>query len=288
MTRTHALGQNFLIDPRAIATIVTTFLDGQQRHAGTHAFDRVFEIGPGQGALTQHLLAANLFRECILFEEDALLVPKLHQTWVSPRSLAAPTHATRVRIEEGDFLHSQWRDLLPATVLSNLPYSAGTRILVELTERAGPELPWMVLMFQKEVADRILSGPSTPDRGSLSVWIQNRWEVKRVMDLPPQAFRPAPKVDSTVLQFIFRPEVLFAGTKPGTAEAAQFEQLLGAAFLHRRKMLRKNLGALAGGTEALAASSVDETLRAEALSNEQWQALWNAYRALEQQRKPML
>ncbi len=277
--KTHALGQNFLVDQKAIQKIVSHFVQGLRQLPPEQKHARVFEIGPGQGALTKpilEILTIHGVQEFVLFERDSTLIPTLSQKFLKRQDLVPS-----VTIEEGDFLDSRWRELLPATVISNLPYSAGTRILLELTRQVGPQLPWMVLMFQKEVAERILAAPSTSDRGSLSVWIQNYWEVTRVLQLPPEAFRPAPKIDSTVLAFRARSQPLFQDTTADTPGAQAFEKLLSATFLHRRKMIRKNLASLDRGSEILAlAKNVEGTLRAEALTQQQWEELWNAYRSI--------
>jgi 16S rRNA (adenine1518-N6/adenine1519-N6)-dimethyltransferase len=145
-------------------------------------------------------------------------------------------------------------------VVSNLPYSTGTAILDRL---AREEIPFMVLMFQAEVAQRLRAEPSTKAWGSLSIWLQNRWDVTRLCGVPPGAFSPPPDVDSEVV-------VLRRRAEPRVAVKSEeaWEKLLKVSFAHRRKMLRGSLPP--PYKAALEKAEIDGTKRAEALGWDEW------------------
>lgn len=255
-----AFGQHFLHDPKIIHAIVDHALGALERFPG-HA---ILEIGPGEGAITRPLIA-RLPMDQILYvaERDRELI----EFW-KPESRIN-------RLLEGDFLdHSEelLDSLVNHVVVSNLPYSAGTAIVVRLCERAK-QIPEMVLMFQAEVAKRLYASPSTPDRGSLSLYIQNEWDVTRLLVVKPEAFRPPPKVMSEVVG-LKRREVPHIVLPDGEARS-RWNQLLKLSFQHRRKMLRVNLGGTAWKA-ALEKSGVDSSLRAEALDWDQWKAIWKS------------
>ncbi len=254
----RAFGQNFLKDEGVIRSIRDAALEAVKRHAG-HA---LLEIGPGKGALTRPLLEhLPIEVSFYLAERDRELI----EYWEGESRVKS--------LLKGDFLDhedSVLDALGPLVVVSNLPYSAGTAIVVKLAERSQ-QIPEMILMFQAEVARRLRADPSTPDRGSLSLYIQNEWDVERLLLVPPEAFRPAPKVMSEVVRLTRRKEPRIAVADP--ENRAAFNALLKCAFAHRRKMLRANLS----GTpwqQALAKSGVDPTKRAEALEWDEWVALW--------------
>jgi 16S rRNA (adenine1518-N6/adenine1519-N6)-dimethyltransferase len=152
--------------------------------------------------------------------------------------------------------------------MSNLPYSAGTAILSRLADFHA-EIPVMVLMFQLEVAQRIRAEPDSKAWGSLSIAIQNNWDVTRLVQVPPGAFSPPPEVQSEVVILKARKEVRIQGTE--TPEGAQkFQKLVKTCFLHRRKMLRSSLSHHPDYLQGLERSQIRTDLRAEALSWEQW------------------
>lgn len=254
----RAFGQNFLQDPGVIGSIRDHALDAIRRHAA-HG---LLEIGPGKGALTRPLLEALPIEvPFFLAERDRDLI----EFWKGE---------SRVRtLLAGDFVQQDpeaLRALGPLVVVSNLPYSAGTAIVVKLAALTDL-IPEMVLMFQAEVAGRLRAEPSTPDRGSLSLLIQNEWDVTRLLMVPPSAFRPAPRVNSEVVRLTRRAEPRIPFQDSG--ERSAFEDLLRKSFQHRRKMLKGNLA----GTpwqKALEASGLDPTLRAEALDWSSWVRLW--------------
>lgn len=267
----RAFGQHFLKDTVIANEIASTAVQSAVEAGCTS----LLEIGPGRGAITRPLFQClseqSLILNFILCEKDRELV----SYWKEQLQTAQGT--TPVTIEEGDFLEldeSIWLKSTPLAVVSNLPYSAGTAILVRLAQH--PHLiRVMVLMFQAEVAKRLRAQPSTKEWGSLSIWIQNRWEVKRLLEVPPKAFKPPPKVNSEVV-------ILTPRAKPQVDVAedpksqALWESLLKACFQQRRKMLRSSLhGPFKAAFEA---SGIDGTRRAEALNWDQWRTLYEILR----------
>ena len=259
--RRRAFGQHFLRDQTISDEIAQTAVD----QAIKHQCQALLEIGPGQGAITEPLLrkivGTPLAEQFCIVERDR----KIAQMWME-KLQASPT-----RLEVGDFLdvpREKWMIRTPLAVVSNLPYSAGTAILVKLA-REFAHIPVMVLMFQAEVAKRLMAGPSESGRGSLSVWIQNVWDVKSLRHVPPRAFSPPPQVDSEVVILTRRDQPRIAVFQSPEHEK-KWESLLKACFAHRRKMLRSTFP----WPEVLQASGVDPTLRAEALDWPQWESLF--------------
>jgi 16S rRNA (adenine1518-N6/adenine1519-N6)-dimethyltransferase len=254
----RAFGQNFLKDEGVIRSIRDAALAAVNRHPG-HS---LLEIGPGKGALTRPIL-----------EQLPIEIP-FHLAERDRELIEYWEGESRVKsLLRGDFLDHEeavLEALGPLVVVSNLPYSAGTAIVVKLAERSR-QIPEMILMFQAEVARRLRADASTPDRGSLSLYIQNEWDVERLLLVPPEAFRPAPKVMSEVVRLTRRKEPRIPVVK--SEDRAGFNGLLKCAFAHRRKMLRANLSATPW-QQALTKSGVDPTKRAEALEWDEWVALW--------------
>lgn len=250
-----ALGQNFLLDLNLLDRIV--------RSIGLNPGDRVYEVGPGPGGLTRALLKAGA--DVVAVERDARAVPILQR-------LSAGSGG-RLQIVEGDALATDARGLAGdgAHIAANLPYNIGTVLLTGwLTE---PEwLPWWrsaTLMFQKEVAERIVAAPGSSAYGRLSVLAQLRADVRISMLLPARAFTPAPKVDSAVVRFVPKlPDAPFS--------LPLVERLTGAAFGQRRKMLRQSLKGVPGALEALEKLGLDPTRRAENLRVSDYSALARA------------
>lgn len=261
----RAYGQHFLIDPQVISQTLQAI--GQQ--LSTHPARAVLEIGPGAGALTRpfleylQTLPQNARPEFRAAEMD--------------RDFAAEWASRGVGMLTGDFLDQKpelWLTQTPLVVFSNLPYSSGTAILTRLADYPT-QIPAMVLMFQSEVADRIAAEPDTRSWGSLSLWIQNRWDVSRVCDAPPRAFKPAPKVHSQVIALQARLRPRLAGTQSASG-LATFQNLIHQAFRQRRKMLR---GLFPVGTPermALDQAGLDGTQRAESLGWDAWDRWLNA------------
>lgn len=243
-----SLGQNFLIDPRFIDRIVAA--------AAVAPGDKVLEIGPGIGGLTESLLAAGGL--VVAVEVDRELVAVLAQT-------LAPW-GDQVQIVHADALKTDLAALLQGSTnrkaVANLPYYITTPLILRLLERELG-LSVIVVMVQREVADRMLAAPGGKDFGAFSVAVQYRAEVELVMHVPRTVFFPAPQVDSAVLRLTPRP---FPVTP---RDEAVFVRVVRAAFNQRRKTIRKALQAIfppSAVDAALAQADIDGALRAEALS----------------------
>jgi 16S rRNA (adenine1518-N6/adenine1519-N6)-dimethyltransferase len=246
-----SLGQNFILDLNLTRRIA--------RAAGPLDGRTVVEVGPGPGGLTRALLLEGAGR-VVAIERDERCAPALAQI--------AERWPGRVDVHFGDALEARWGDLLgpgagKAAIVSNLPYGVATVLLVGwlLSEPWPPWFDRMVLMFQKEVAQRIVAQPGSKAYGRLAVLAQWRTKPRIVLSLPPEAFTPPPKVASAVVEFIPLKE---------PAPACQAEilgEVTGAAFGQRRKMLRSSLKQLAADPDALlSAAGIAGTLRAEDLS----------------------
>ncbi len=227
----RALGQHFLRDEILCDLIVDKFLEEAQSAGCTS----LLEIGPGKGALTFPLLQRLKKNPIplVLCEKDRVLA----QAWLER---LAPV--TSCKVQEADFLtlpEDLWLTKSPLGVLSNLPYSSGTAILNRLAS-CTQEIPVMVLMFQAEVAERLRAERSTKAWGSLSVWIQNCWDVSKLHRVPPGAFSPPPEVFSEVV-LLRRRETTRINVSADPRGPALWQALLKAAFAHRRKMLRSGL-----------------------------------------------
>jgi 16S rRNA (adenine1518-N6/adenine1519-N6)-dimethyltransferase len=243
-----SLGQNFILDLNLTRRIA--------RAGGSVAGRTVIEVGPGPGGLTRGLLLEGAGR-VIAVERDARCLPALAEI--------GARYPGRLEVHSGDALETDWRALLgrhseKAVIAANLPYNAATTLLVGWLE-TEPWPPWwdrMVLMFQKEVAERIVSAPGTKDYGRLSVIAQWRSEVRIALTLKPEAFTPPPKVSSAVVVFTPR-----AAPQPACSVKA-LGQVTAAAFGQRRKMLRASLKTLVPNPEELLdAAGIAADLRAE-------------------------
>ena len=263
--RRRAFGQHFLRDQKVIDRIVATTFEYVDRFSARS----LLEVGPGKGAITHPLLgrakSAATLERILVVEKDRNLAAE----WVDQTR-----DSSRVEILEADFLHVEHSTFLgrgPLIVVSNLPYSAGTAILQELAKYPA-EIPAMVLMFQAEVAARLRALPREKAWGSLGLWIQNRWDVKKLLAVPPGAFFPAPEVNSEVV-------VLEARAEPrikGSLEDPLWDRLIRIPFLHRRKMLRSGIPRDSIWREGLEAAGIDATRRAEELDWSDWQRWFDA------------
>ncbi len=242
-----SLGQNFLLDLNLTAKIA--------RQAGDLTGADILEIGPGPGGLTRGLLAEGA-RRVLAVEKDRRCLPAL--------AAIADHYPGRLEILEADALDVDPATRLspPVRVVANLPYNVGTELLIRwLTPPAWPPF-WqsLTLMFQREVAERIVAPPGSRAYGRLSVLAQWRAEAAIVMDLPPGAFTPPPKVASAVVHLTALPEPRFA------ADGAVLARVTAAAFGQRRKMVRASLKPVLRDTvAALEALDIDPTARAETL-----------------------
>ena len=250
-----SLGQNFLLDLNLTAKIA--------RNAGDIAHSDVLEIGPGPGGLTRGLLAEGA-RRVVAIEKDRRCIPALEDI--------AAAYTGRLHIIEGDALTTDLAGLLdpPVRIAANLPYNVGTELLTRwLTPREWPPF-WtsMTLMFQREVAERIVATPGSKAYGRLSILSQWRADAAIVMDLPPQAFTPPPKVKSAVVHVSALPAPRFP------ARPDVLSRVTAAAFGQRRKMLRASLKSLGPDIEdRLKSVGIAPTERAEQVPIEAFCAL---------------
>jgi 16S rRNA (adenine1518-N6/adenine1519-N6)-dimethyltransferase len=265
--RRRAFGQHFLKDKSVCNKIADTAIE----LALSTKSEGLLEIGPGRGAITDPLIERlpklPLLSRFIICEKDRALA----LNW-----LEAAENRPLFQILDADFLElsaASWLPATPLTVVSNLPYSAGTAIFTRLA-RHPKQIPAMVLMFQSEVAQRLRAERGTKDWGTLSIWTQNRWDVRKLLSVPPEAFIPPPRVQSEVVVLTPRETPRIAQTD-GVYESA-WEGLLRACFQHRRKMLRSGLPKSGPLRNALELSGVDDTKRAEALDWVEWEKLYRA------------
>jgi 16S rRNA (adenine1518-N6/adenine1519-N6)-dimethyltransferase len=246
-------GQNFLHDRQVVDRILAA--------ADLQATDRVFEIGPGLGVLTERLLAAA--GEVVIVEIDRDLAVSWEQR-----------DEAHLQVVLGDVLALDWNALLPGgewIMVANLPYNISSQVVFRIIEQRQ-KFSNLVLMFQKEVGDRLCAKPGTRDYGALSIFCQLWFDVTRVITVPPQAFKPAPKVDSVVLQFTPLP-----GARVAIANERQFRRVVKSAFAQRRKTLRNTLKTGGFSSEeimtALERAAIDPGRRAETLSLDEFSRL---------------
>lgn len=251
-----SLGQHFLLDGNITDRIV--------RAAGNLSKHTVIEVGPGPGGLTRSIIAAKP-KEIYVLEKDERCMPALSQL--------IPYANCPMHISEGDAMHMQLDDFgqAPRALLSNLPYNVGTQLLINWLKAIyhNPQcLDRMVLMFQKEVALRIVAPEGTRAFGRLAVLANWLCETRLVMQVPAGAFNPPPKVDSAVVQLIPYEKP----TSPAKLEC--LEKVVAAAFQQRRKMLRSSLKPLGGEfLQEAHRSGVDLSLRAEDLDIDEFTLL---------------
>ena len=247
-----ALGQNFLLDLNLTAKIA--------RLAGDLTGSDVLEVGPGPGGLTRGLLAEGA-RRVLAVEKDSRCLPALAEI--------AAHYPGRLEVINGDALAVDVTAHLrpPIRIVANLPYNVGTELLIRWL--TPPEWPpfWqsLTLMFQREVAERIVAQPGSAHYGRLAILAQWRTQAKIVMVLPPEAFTPAPKVQSAVVHLTALPGPRYP------ADAAVLERVVAAGFNQRRKMLRSSLKGVHPRIEAmLEEAGIPPTERAERVSLEQF------------------
>ena len=258
-----SLGQNFLLDLNLTSKIART--------AGRLDEMTVVEVGPGPGGLTRAILALGA-RRVIAIERDARCIAALTQV--------AAHYPGRLDIIEGDALETDYRALVPegghAALIANLPYNIATPLLIGWLS-TDPWPPWyesLTLMFQREVAERIVAAPGEDHYGRLAILTGWRAQARIAFDVPPSAFVPAPKVTSSVVHLVPR-----AAPLPCSLKA--LERVTEAAFGQRRKMLRQSLKSLGVDVmELLAATGIEPTERAERVPVEGFVALANAWVAL--------
>lgn len=252
LSASKALGQNFLFDEQLLDRIAA--IPGDLTEA------RVFEVGPGPGGLTRALLRAGA--KVTAVERDARCLPALAEV--------ADAFPDRLTVIHGDAMQV---DATAATggphhIVANLPYNVGTALLVGWLESTAWPPAWasLTLMFQAEVAERIVAAPGTSAYGRLAVLAQWRSKARIAMRVHRSAFTPPPKVMSAVVHIV--PKDMPTGVRPQT-----IARLTAAAFGQRRKMLRQSLKALPGAAEAMAACGIDSERRAETLTVADYVAL---------------
>ncbi|MGO4571557.1 16S rRNA (adenine(1518)-N(6)/adenine(1519)-N(6))-dimethyltransferase RsmA [Microvirga sp. 2TAF3] len=266
VVRTHgllakkSLGQNFLFDLNLTSRIA--------RSAGPLEGATVIEVGPGPGGLTRAILAAGATR-VIAIERDSRCLPALAEI--------AERYPGRLEVIEADALAFDPRPLVgegTVRIISNLPYNVGTALLTGwLTGEEWP--PWwssLTLMFQREVAERIVADENDPkDYGRLGVLCGWRAEARILFDVPPSAFVPPPKITSSIVHLTPR-------SAPLPCRVRALETVTRAAFGQRRKMLRQSLKSITPDPSALIATAgLEETIRAENVPVEGYVALANAF-----------
>lgn len=244
LTASKALGQNFLLDQQLLARIA--------RIPGSLEGQRVYEVGPGPGGLTRALLAAGASVTAV--ERDKRCIPALAELQGAVGSRLTVLEEDALAIDESSIVEG-------AHVVSNLPYNVGTALLIRWLQ-AEPWPSWwksLTLMFQREVAERIVARPGSSAFGRLSILSQWRSEAQLALRVHRSAFVPPPKVMSAVVHI--RPRV----APPGVSGAI-VERLTAAAFGQRRKMLRGSLQSYPAALAALDQAGIDPQRRAETLS----------------------
>lgn len=252
-----SLGQNFLLDLNLTRKIA--------RSAGPLDGRTIIEIGPGPGGLTRALLTEGASR-VITIERDERVRPVLEEI--------GEAFPGRLDAHFGDAMDVHEPTLLadlevsaPVAIVANLPYNISTALLAKwLTfDPWPPFFDSLTLMFQREVAQRIVASPGSKTYGRLSILSQWRTDAKILFDIPPRAFTPPPKVTSTVVRFDLRKKPL------AEADSEVLQRVVAAAFSQRRKMLRQSLKSLGvNAVDLLEQAGIDPTVRAETLSVEEF------------------
>ncbi|HET9813649.1 MAG TPA: 16S rRNA (adenine(1518)-N(6)/adenine(1519)-N(6))-dimethyltransferase RsmA [Sphingomicrobium sp.] len=254
LSASKALGQNFILDRQLLARIaaVPGPLDGE----------RVYEVGPGPGGLTRALLDAGA--KVVAVERDRRCIPALAELRSEVGERLAVVQADALSIDEPDLVGEG------AHVVANLPYNVGTALLLKWLGGSWP--PWwrsLTLMFQKEVAERIVARAGSDAYGRLSVAAQWRSTPRIAMTVNRSAFVPPPKVTSSVVHIV-------PAHAPQGVTAKVMERVTEAAFGQRRKMLRSSLKSVPGALDALDALAINATRRAETLSVDEFVSLARA------------
>jgi 16S rRNA (adenine1518-N6/adenine1519-N6)-dimethyltransferase len=232
-------GQNFLVDEQIIADII--------RAIRPEAGDNMVEIGPGLGALTRPLL--KLLNTLHVVEIDRDIIARLKADYPQDK----------IVIHEGDALKFDFGVLpAPLRIVGNLPYNISSPLLFHFSSYAA-RITDMHFMLQNEVVERMVAAPSTPEYGRLSVMLQYRFHMEKLIDVPPESFRPAPRVDSAIVRMIPIP-----ADKIAVIDEALFAKVVSSAFGQRRKTLRNTLKGYLSEAD-FAELGIDAQLRAENL-----------------------
>jgi len=262
-----SLGQNFLIDTNILRNIVD--------HAQLTEHSGAIEVGPGIGALTEQL--AKRSKKVVAFEIDQRLLPILEET-LAPYDNTKIIHEDILKADVKKMMEQEFQDTEDIMLVANLPYYVTTPIIMKILEDRLP-IRGIVVMLQKEVAERISAKPSKKEYGSLSIAIQYYTEPEVVMIVPKTVFMPQPNVDSAVIRLTKREKPLVA-----VKDEDFFFQVTRASFAQRRKTIVNNLvGQLENGKErkeliieSLQAAGIEPTRRGESLSIEEFAALSDA------------
>ena len=254
LSASKALGQNFILDRQLLARIAAV--------PGDLAGQRVYEVGPGPGGLTRALLDTGASVTAV--ERDRRCMPALEELRAE--------FGGRLRLLQADALAVDEMEAVGegGHVVANLPYNVGTALLLKWLSGSWP--PWwrsLTLMFQKEVAERIVAAPGTDAYGRLSVAAQWRSQPRIAMSVNRSSFVPPPKVSSAVVHIV-------PGDEPEGVSPRTMERLTEAAFGQRRKMLRSSLKQVPGALDAAESLGIDAQRRAETLSVEEWVKLARA------------
>jgi len=259
-------GQNFLVDRNVVDRIVTA--------VNPQSNETIIEIGPGRGALTSKLVAKA--GRVMAIEFDRELVPQLREEL---------SIYSNLQVIEADALAANFCEVVEpesaARVVANLPYNVGTAILQKLIEQRRCIID-MTLMLQREVVNRITAAPGSPERGYLSVFVEAYCETEKLFDVSPQAFRPVPKVWSTVSRLRMRERIAVE-----VKDEKLLWQVVSAGFAHPRKTILNNLRAApaaiqellkkrGGASIVLCEAGITPLRRAETFALEEWALLANA------------
>lgn len=240
-------GQNFLFDPKINRKIVSS--------AGDLSDKVVMEVGPGPGGLTLEILKQPVKK---------LYVVEIDKRWAEVWRELADLFDGKLEVVEEDALKFQEEKITPHVIISNLPYNISTALLAKWLEKFE-NFEKLVLMFQKEVAERLYAKPSTKSYGRLSVLTQWKSEVEKMFDLEPGCFSPPPKIRSTVVKF---------SPKKTNEDFELFSSLLKTAFLHRRKLLTNTLRKYSENIEEILKNlGYSKSVRAEEISVEDFRKL---------------
>ncbi|QFT78413.1 16S rRNA (adenine(1518)-N(6)/adenine(1519)-N(6))-dimethyltransferase RsmA [Erythrobacter sp. THAF29] len=256
LSASKALGQNFLLDEQLLDRIAA--IPGDLQGAN------VLEVGPGPGGLTRALLRAGANVTAI--EMDRRCLPALDELSGAFPGQLTVIEGDAMKLDHGEIMRGE-----PFHVLSNLPYNVGTALFVKWLsgEDWPPQWLSLTLMFQREVAERVVAKPGSGAYGRLAVLAQWRAKAKLAMKVHRSAFTPPPKVMSAVVH-------VTPTEAPGSVSARTLERLTEAAFGQRRKMLRQSLKGVPGALEAMKALGIDETRRAETVSVDEFVTLARA------------
>ena len=249
----RSLGQNFLTDPNVIRKIIEAVRPSSS--------DAIIEIGPGRGALTERLVESGASVAAI--ELDRVLAKDLSERFADKAN---------VRVIEENILTADFADSAfwpPAhaagsemKLVANLPYYISTAILQRLSEQRYL-FSELVLMFQREVVERITAQPGNSERGYLTVIVEAGFHIEKLFDVPPTAFQPVPKVWSSVARFIPKPHASF--------DESAFRITVSTAFGQKRKTILNNLkGSFTEAEQSLKAAGIDAKRRAESLTLDEW------------------